>query len=65
MQTCKICKLEKEVNFVRLGSNGSLLYADEQGRLWKGKTCADCQAKRRKEQRNKAKDTPNPENPSE
>lgn len=65
MQTCKICKLEKEATFVKLGKNGGFVYADEQGRLWKGKMCADCQAKRRKEQRNRAKATPNPESMSE
>lgn len=57
MQICKICKLEKEATFVKVGKNGGFLYADNEGKLWKGKVCNDCQNKRRVEQR-KAKKNP-------
>lgn len=54
-QICKVCGLEKICNPGELGTNGSLVYRDDLGRLWKSKVCADCQAKRRKEQRNRLK----------
>lgn len=51
---CKICGEEKIYNYYKLGTNGTMLYKDGEGKLWKGKVCCKCQAKKRTEQRNKA-----------
>lgn len=64
-RVCKSCGLEKICNPGELGTNGAFRCRDEHGKLWKGKVCVECQAKRRTEQRNKAKVESKPKTDSE
>lgn len=52
---CKSCGQDKILIYYKLGTNGSTLYKDGDGKLWKGQVCNECQSKRRSEQRNKVK----------
>ena len=46
---CKVCAQEKVHVFVKVSKSKNYLYADEHGRLWKGKVCPECQAAKRRE----------------
>ena len=58
MKTCKSCNTEKVAEYSHLGKNGAKLYRDDKGRLWKGQSCAECQAKTRKQARVSKKNNP-------
>ena len=54
-RNCKECKEEKCCLYSHLGKNGSGVYKDSEGKLWKGNVCCQCQAKKRKESRKSKK----------